>query len=508
MKAKVFGGVAVALTTTQIALAQDAGGSTSVGITTTSAQLDADADADLEDESIAYSSANVDATTPEYAGARANRSPDPYEPATRYGSVKYMDRYKPQGNLWEIGLFAGGFFPSNNHNIQVPGSATENYNDVNLALGARVAYFPLSFFGVEAEGMVSPSATQDTNLSAMLYSFRGHGILQLPLASIVPFALVGGGAMGGVSRPLGHDMDPLFHFGVGAKIPFSHLVSLRVDLRDNITQKRNAENGTATHNFEALLGVTFTLGRTPPPPPRDRDYDGLFDYEDSCPDQGALTVDGCPGDQDGDGVPDLEDQCPTVAGEGPTGCPPEKNLDEDGDGVPLPCDLCPNEAGVAPDGCPIKDTDGDGILDDVDKCPTEPETRNGFQDEDGCPDEVPESVKRFTGVIRGIVFDQGKASIRRESFATLDSAYDILKEHESIRLEVTGHTSSEGSEEVNQRLSEERANAVRDYIVNKGIDGSRITARGAGPSEPIADNATPQGREQNRRIEFRILAQP
>jgi outer membrane protein OmpA-like peptidoglycan-associated protein len=111
-------------------------------------------------------------------------------------------------------------------------------------------------------------------------------------------------------------------------------------------------------------------------------------------------------------------------------------------------------------------------------------------------------------VIQGINFRQGTAEIEKTSFAILDSAVEILAKYPSIRIEVSGHTSSEGSKERNDELSLERAEAVRSYFTSKSIDGDRVTARGAGSTEPVADNETKEGREKNRRIEFRILSQP
>jgi OOP family OmpA-OmpF porin len=274
-----------------------------------------------------------------------------------------------------------------------------------------------------------------------------------------------------------------------------------------MTQKVDVKNGRQTHHPEIHLGLTVTFPRQEPKRalPPDTDFDGLFDNEDKCPLVGALTIDGCPLDSDGDSVIDTEDECPAVPGEVPTGCP---ELDSDGDGVPLPADQCPEEQGPEPTGCPDHDEDGDGFVGADDKCPKAPETRNGFEDSDGCPDEMPEAIKRFTGVIAGINFKQGTSEIEEASFPTLDSAIEILIKYPSIRLEVSGHTSSEGTDERNQQLSEERANAVRTYFLEKGVEESRIVARGAGPSEPIADNSTKAGRQQNRRIEFRILSQP
>jgi OOP family OmpA-OmpF porin len=281
-----------------------------------------------------------------------------------------------------------------------------------------------------------------------------------------------------------------------------------LDVRDTLSQKGlGASGGKQTHYPEVNLGVSFTFERTPPPLPRDRDYDGLYDGEDECPDEGALTADGCPFDTDGDGVVDMQDDCPREAGDPPDGCP-NVDLDPDRDGVPNPADQCPDEPGPEPSGCPDEDIDGDGFVGKDDTCPKNPETRNGFEDDDGCPDEMPEAITRFTGVIQGINFKQGTADIEDSSFPVLDSAIEILIQFPSVRIEVSGHTSSEGTEERNQELSVQRAEAVRSYFVEKGVKDTRIVARGAGASEPVADNATKEGRQKNRRIEFRILSQP
>jgi len=297
------------------------------------------------------------------------------------GFDAYNQRYKPQANTWELGLFAGLLFPSSEHNIFAAREdiAQEPYADTAFEIGTRLGYFFLPYLGVEASAFAAPSEVE-SGRSAMLYGASGVVVGQLPTMSLTPFVLVGGGMLGGVSEPMGNDMDPAVVFGAGLKAPLSEHVALRLDVRDTMTQKFDAENGDQTHHPEILLGVTFFAGRSSaaevPLAPPDSDRDGLSDAEDKCPRVAALTPDGCPEDSDGDGVLDPDDHCPREAGQEPDGCP---DLDEDGDGVPLPCDKCPEEKGVAPDGCPIRDTDGDGFMDDVDKCPDQPETKNGYQ---------------------------------------------------------------------------------------------------------------------------------
>jgi OOP family OmpA-OmpF porin len=340
---------------------------------------------------------------------------------------------------------------------------------------------------------------------AALYAVRGQLVLQAPLAYFVPFALGGIGRLGAISREMGKDSDVAWHFGVGAKIPLSPGLSLRLDGRDNLTAKFGG-SGQA-HSFEAMLGLSAVIGRTlrePPAPPADSDHDGVIDRDDRCPNDPGVAPTGCPADTDGDGVLDRDDYCPREAGPGPKGCP-IIDTDPDKDGVPIPCDLCPKEPGVKPDGCPVKDSDGDGIFDDKDKCPNEPETKNGFEDNDGCPDKLPEKIKKFTGVVQGIYFDKGKATIQKQSTPTLAGAVNVLKEFPTVSLEISGHTSSEGDPAFNQKLSQERADAVKEWLVDKGIAPERIRTRGAGSDEPIADNKTAAGKVKNRRIEFKVI---
>lgn len=425
------------------------------------------------------------------------------------GFAAYNERYKPMANTWELGVFTGLLFPSDEHNIFAPreGITQEPYAGTALELGMRVGYFPLAFLGIEGSGFASPTEV-DSGRSAMLYGGDLVLVGQLPSMSLTPFLYVGGGVLGGISETMGNDMDPAIVAGVGLKAPLSNSVALRVDLRDTLTQKYAAADGDQTHSPAVLLGVTAVLGRgestlaaTLAP---DSDRDGLADAEDKCPRVAALSPDGCPLDTDDDGVVDADDYCPREAGDKDNGCP---DPDKDGDGVPVPCDKCADEKGVAPDGCPIRDQDGDGFMDDVDQCSDKPETKNGYQDGDGCPDEVPTEVQKFSGTIEGILFQQNEAKILPRSFKTLDEAVAVLTKYPEIKLEISGHTSSEGDAERNKKLSLDRADAVKAYLVGKGIDEKRVQTRGAGSSEPVADEKQPGGMEKNRRIEFKVIPQ-
>lgn len=241
----------------------------------------------------------------------------------------------------------------------------------------------------------------------------------------------------------------------------------------------------------------------------DADGDGVADHMDKCPNTPAGTkVDksGCPLDSDGDGVSDGSDKCPnTPSGVkvDATGCP----VDSDGDGVPDPLDKCPNTpAGtkVDKDGCPIDaDSDGDGVRDSLDKCPGTP--RNVPVREDGCP---PDGMQLVDGewVIQGrLLFDTNKWELKPEALALVDRMVDYLKRNQQWAVEIQGHTDSTGSRELNMSLSQRRADAVGDYLRKQGIDASRVTTKGYGPDEPMGSNATPEGRQQNRRVDVKPI---
>jgi len=408
---------------------------------------------------------------------------------------------------FEVGVFGGALWLSDNHALE-----QRNHQPFKTAgeLGARVAYFPLPFLAGELEGAAGGSKTQSGD-PADVWTVRAHALVQLPGSAVVPFALIGGGVLGAGSNATGTDSDKLFHFGAGVKVALDDFLGLRLDLRDDLTQKYHASSGTLAHSPEATLGLTFTLDpvshATPAPkPPADADSDGVADASDKCPNQPGVAPDGCPvaKDSDGDGVIDDRDACPNEAGPAPTGCP---DRDPDHDCVPVPQDKCPDVAGLPADGCPDPDPDHDGVTGDKDKCPTQPETVNGFEDDDGCPDTLPEKVKKYSGVVPGIEFDLGKATIRPNSKPTLDEAAGVLKEYPALRISISGHTDNVGDRAKNVDLSKARADAVKAYLVQQGIDAGRIETRGAGPDEPIADNKLDAGRQKNRRIEFKLLQQ-
>ena len=234
----------------------------------------------------------------------------------------------------------------------------------------------------------------------------------------------------------------------------------------------------------------------------DSDGDGLYDYEDKCPDiKGPVENKGCPyADTDGDGVRDIDDACPTVPGPPQNrGCP---ESDRDGDGIKDTEDACPDKPGpIENKGCPYTDTDGDSIPDIYDKCPNTPGTRAN----NGCPELKKEEKEILKTAFENLEFETGSAKIRPSSYASLIELANLLKKKPKWRLLVEGHTDNVGSREFNLKLSQRRAEAVKKFLVEQGVEPHRIITKGYGPDRPIAPNDTPEGRQKNRRVEFTIL---
>jgi outer membrane protein OmpA-like peptidoglycan-associated protein len=245
---------------------------------------------------------------------------------------------------------------------------------------------------------------------------------------------------------------------------------------------------------------------------KDGDGDGVMDDADKCADTPAgeqVDASGCPlpKDADGDKVADEADKCPdTPAGEAvdASGCSAGQQ-DADGDGVNDAADKCadtPAGEQVDASGCPLpKDGDGDGVNDQADRCPSTP---SGVEvDAEGCQVLFEEAKK--TLILEGVNFETGKATLTTESQAILNGVAESLVANEEIRVQVSGHTDNTGSAAVNKRLSRARADAVRQYLIEKGVAAERLTAMGFGPSRPIASNKTADGRAQNRRVELQRL---
>ena len=311
-------------------------------------------------------------------------------------------------------------------------------------------------------------------------------------------------------------------------------------------------NSEASQSVQTIpdWGVWFAISKSGAVIPQDMDGDGIPDDEDRCPDQpedmdGQDDGDGCPDlDNDSDQIFDAEDMCPDLAEdldgfEDSDGCP---DLDNDQDGVPDVDDRCPNEpedfdGDMDEDGCPdlVMDSDADNVPDDLDRCPLQAEDVDGFEDEDGCPDldndldgmpdlddQCPNSAETFNGfqdedgcpderpieeqfILQGVTFESGSAALTQDSYRVLDEVVRSMMAYPEVRVEIQGYTDSVGKASSNLALSQKRAESVRQYLINAGLDRTRLTASGFGEESPVSSNGTANGRAENRRIEFRRL---
>jgi len=284
---------------------------------------------------------------------------------------------------------------------------------------------------------------------------------------------------------------------------------------------------------EVYTGLSFYFGGKS----GDEDADGVSDKKDKCPGTKIgcrVDASGCPVDSDGDGVCDGIDVCantPKGAKVDGKGCP----MDSDGDGVSDGTDKCdntPKGCSVDATGCPT-DTDGDGVCDGLDKCADTP--RGCTADATGCPadadgDGVCDGVDQCPNtpagsqvnaigcvlptveyiptadkplVLKGVNFQTNKSVLLEDSKKLLDEVAISLMAHPEVKVEVGGHTDATGSDAHNLQLSEDRAAAVRNYLVEKGVKAENLFVKGYGETTPMADNKTVSGRTQNRRVELK-----
>jgi len=294
--------------------------------------------------------------------------------------------------------------------------------------------------------------------------------------------------------------------GVGVQVNFYDEAFLFI----NAQHRFGITENTSNHLYYSIgvagnIGVKKEPKVVPPPPPpaieppKDRDGDGVVDSLDACPDVAGLAkFNGCP-DTDNDGIADKDDKCPTVAGLARyQGCPIP---DRDKDGINDEEDKCPDLAGVARyQGCPIPDRDKDGVNDEEDKCPDLP----GDAANSGCPVIKEEVAKKIAYAAKNIFFSTGKYVLLAKSNKPLNEVVAILNENKDLKLDIDGYTDNKGKADKNLLLSQQRADAVKKYMVSKGVDASRLVAAGHGQDSPTADNKTAAGRAKNRRVELHL----
>ncbi len=308
-------------------------------------------------------------------------------------------------------------------------------------------------------------------------------------------------------------MSPFLSAGAGASLWQGYYAAyvpvgggLQLNLFDGTLMTFQAQYRlpvTANNNFHLFysMGVLAELfPRKPkpvvklaPPVPVDTDKDGVPDATDKCPlVAGVAKYDGCPiPDTDKDGINDENDKCPTVAGIAKyNGCPIP---DTDKDGINDEEDKCPTVAGTAKyGGCPIPDKDGDGINDEEDRCIDIP----GVAANKGCP------VISISS--DNLKFQTGKTLLSSKATKDLNTVADIMKNNEVVSITIEGHTDNTGSDKINDPLSNNRANAVKAFLVKKGIDAARMETVGYGSKNPVASNKTSKGRAENRRVDVKV----
>jgi len=256
-----------------------------------------------------------------------------------------------------------------------------------------------------------------------------------------------------------------FNLGAGVEYFLTDSIALRGDVRAINHLDHNATDILTTVGFNFMLGKAAKA--------MDSDGDGVADGKDICPGTAAGTTvnaKGCELDGDNDGVVDSSDQCPATP------------------------------AGVAVDskGCAL-DSDNDGVANHKDQCPETP--AGALVDENGCRKMLTENVE----IKLHLTFDTNKADIKSDFADQISKVAAFMLQYPDTSVVIEGHTDSMGAASYNQSLSQKRAKAVADSLVNDhSVDASRVSSKGYGETSPVADNGTSDGRKQNRRVVAQI----
>ena len=435
------------------------------------------------------------------------------------------------------------------------------------ALGRIGIWLPLNF-SLEAEGSIGTPKTKSANASVKVKSGYGSLLYNLPLGSKSwGYSKMGYGGTryadpGNCLGAIICGNTSSFVLGLGVRVGLTPVLMVRGETaiypNKGTTTLSGVPETVKFTNYGLNVGLSYMLGSKPLP---DNDGDGVPNNRDRCPNTpGGAQVDGsgCPVDSDNDGVANGVDRCPNTplgATVDPSGCP----HDSDGDNIPDGVDKCPDTApGVLVDssGCPKDsdgdtipdgldrcsdtprgatvdalgcpgDEDGDGVLDGLDRCPRTPAGvtvgptgcprgqpgRAPAQPADSTPSQrpaptpAPAPSPSFGApmVLEGVSFGTGSARLQPGSYVELDSIAKVLVSNPTLRVEIGGHTDNAGSPADNQHLSTLRAEAVRNYLVAKGVPFQQVVARGYGATMPRTPDTSPRGRALNRRVEIRPL---
>ncbi|MFD0761624.1 OmpA family protein [Lutibacter aestuarii] len=429
-----------------------------------------------------------------------------------------------KNNTWLIGIGTNAidFYPTN-ANLNGHGrwfdefvNTKDHYNILASVSKLTIGKYLTDGFSIEGAASLNRISKVGDNSESNMSYVSLDGAVKYDLNEAFgetswfdPYATIGGGYTWMDDFGIG-----TFNGGVGFNVWFNEKFGLNIESK----YKHTFESNIVQH-FQHSLGFVLKFGGN------DRDGDTIYDKYDACPDVfGLVEYNGCP-DADGDGVIDSKDDCPSVAGleelngcpdtdgDGITdkddACPNNKGTkanngcpDTDGDGVVDKDDACPNVSGPSLNkGCPWPDTDGDGVLDKDDKCINEV----GPASNNGCPKITETEVAKLEELFKTVYFDTGKTTFKSETISKLDEAARIMVKYSTEKFTISGHTDSVGSKSRNQELSDSRAQAVKNYLITKGVSSGNLTAKGYGEEMPIASNNTVKGRAQNRRVDVKLI---
>ena len=420
--------------------------------------------------------------------------------------------------------FSGYFDTKKKWNIQPAISFlnVSKYVGDNFSLGVSGSVNKISEF---VNPIVPPSTTYVVTNPGDITYYGVDGVIKYSFMNVIkskrfdPYVHIGGGYTF-LYTFLGDASAGTVNGGLGLNLMFTKIVglSLQSTYKHSLDETRTPNVDVASHMIHSA-GLIIKFGGN------DKDGDGVYDNNDDCPEiPGLKKFKGCP-DTDADGVTDAIDECPTDKGLVElNGCP-----DSDSDGVADKNDACPEYAGInefngCPDtdkdgiadkedncptvngpkenaGCPWSDTDGDSVLDKDDQCLNV----KGTVANNGCPEISPESIKKMNENFKSILFSKGKPDLKKDSYPLLNSIVAVLKEFPTAKFRLEGHADSEGSDLPNLKLSQERADSVRNFLIENGVADDRLTAEGFGESKPIDTNNTEKGKARNRRVEVKLV---
>jgi outer membrane protein OmpA-like peptidoglycan-associated protein len=439
---------------------------------------------------------------------------------TGFTNVNAQDKNNP----WAIGIGTNAvdFYPTNpgipGHGswFNEFGNANDHYNILPSISKLTVSRYLNDGFTFEVAGTLNRIKYDGDNSINNLAYYSVDGALKYDLNNLIgktawfdPYASVGGGYTW-----LGDMGTGTFNGGLGVNIWLSKNIGINVE-----SKYKHTFDSNIVQHFQHSAGIIFKFGGT------DTDGDGVYDNDDACPEvfglaefngcpdsdndgvidskdacpnvAGLATLNGCP-DADGDGIADKDDACPNAKGsKANNGCP-----DTDGDGVVDKDDACPQVAGPSANkGCPWPDTDGDGVLDKDDNCVDQA----GPASNNGCPEITQVEVAKLNELFKTVYFRSGKYDINDNTSQILDQAAAIMTKYSTAKFSISGYADSTGSAKRNLQLTDDRANAVKNYLVSKGVSESNLTAKGYGEENPIASNRTKAGRAKNRRVEVKLV---